>query len=83
MKQEILNDVIEIICDNCYLFNNEINDDSLLTEDLGLDHLDVVELTMKVEEKYLINITDNEVVESWKKVSDVVETIIKITNKST
>lgn len=50
----------------------EIHNDTRLSEDLGLDSLDLVEIGMEIEREYGIIIPDIEV-EQWKTVGDVVK----------
>lgn len=49
-----------------------------LIDDLGADSLDMVELTMMLEEAFDIEIPD-EVVEKWKTVGDVLNSLVKVT----
>jgi acyl carrier protein len=50
----------------------QINDDTHLSKDLGLDSLDLVEICMEIESEYKIIIPDSEV-EEWKYVKDVIK----------
>lgn len=50
------------------------NDEDSLKEDLGADSLDVIEITMALEEEFNIEITDDEA-EAWRTVGDVVRCI--------
>ena len=52
----------------------EMNEQSSLFNDLGLDSLDAVELIMKCEKKYNIKISDN-VVKNIHSVSDLIDII--------
>jgi acyl carrier protein len=53
---------------------NEVGDNAAFIEDLGADSLDIVELVMKMEEEFGIEIPDEEA-EKIKTVNDVVEYI--------
>lgn len=44
---------------------------ALLREDLGADSLDMVEISMAVEEDYHLDEIDLEVVDGWKTVQDM------------
>lgn len=54
----------------------EITPGALLSEDLGMDSLDLTELVMEIEEKILDNMRDVDEVEAdeWRTVSDVLRT---------
>ena len=74
MKKELITkDVIEIIEEFCYL-GEEILLETELDYDLGLDFLDMVEITMELEERLDISLEDEEVA-NVKTVSDLVELI--------
>lgn len=47
-----------------------------LSNDLGLDSIEIVELGTKMEQEFTINLSDN-VVEEWVTVNDVIESIYK------
>lgn len=66
--------VKKIIADQLGLDENTITMDSLFTDDLGADSLDVVELIMALEEEFDIEIPDEDA-EKATKVGDVVEYI--------
>lgn len=72
-RNEILNVVAQIIN---YIKNPliEISEKSSLKDELGLDSLDTVDLSMRLEQKYSIYIEDSET-KKWKKVSDVINTL--------
>ena len=58
-------------------YNNEVNlteigPETKLTEDLGLDSLDLVEIGMEIEREFGIIIPDSEV-EQWETVGDVIK----------
>jgi acyl carrier protein len=53
---------------------NEVKNESSFIEDLGADSLDIVELVMKMEEEFSIEIPDEEA-EKIKTVNDVVQYI--------
>lgn len=60
-----------IIVENLGVSPEEVKLDSLLSDDLGADSLDAVEISMAIEEEFGIDIPD-EVLEKFKKVSDIV-----------
>ncbi len=73
-KEEIFEKVRDIISERCKIDKNSINLDSDFELDLQLDSLDIVEITMKIEEEFNININDEDVMR-MRKISDVVDYI--------
>ena len=74
MKKELIEkEVIEIIQEFCCV-DDEILLDTNLADDLGLDFLDMVEITIELEERLDISLEDEEVA-NVKTVSDLVELI--------
>lgn len=75
MKKELIEkEVIEIIEEFCCL-GDEILLETELDYDLGLDSLDMVEITMELEERFNISIEDEEIA-NVKTVSDIVELVV-------
>jgi acyl carrier protein len=66
--------VREIVAEQLERDVNEITNASSLIDDLGADSLDVVELVMKMEEEFGIEIPDEEA-EKIKTVNDVIQYI--------
>ena len=66
--------VREIVAEQLERDVNEVTNASSLIEDLGADSLDVVELVMKMEEEFGIEIPDEEA-EKIKTVNDVIQYI--------
>ena len=73
-RKEIFNSLKSIIKDIIGFDVEEMNEQSSLFNDLGLDSLDAVELIMKCEKKYNIKISDN-VVKNIHSVSDLIDII--------
>lgn len=67
----IFDKVKEIIAEELGIEEEEINMDSDLSEDLGADSLDAIELIMAIEEEFDIEIADSEATKI-KSVSDIV-----------
>lgn len=65
-----------IIVENLGVSPEEVKLDSLLSDDLGADSLDAVEISMAIEEEFGIDIPD-EALEKFKKVSDIVNFVDK------
>lgn len=70
----ILEKVTEILVDQLDIDEDKVNTDASITDDLGADSLDVVDLIMSLEEEFNIEIPDDEV-ENIKTVGDIVKYI--------
>ncbi len=60
-NSEILKEVKSALAEHLGVDESEITEDSKLVDDLGADSLDLVELTMDLEEKFDIKIPDEDV----------------------
>jgi len=58
--KEILVDVLEILVDVLGVEDDNVKPESKFVEDLGADSLDLVELIMAFEDKFSIEISDEE-----------------------
>jgi len=67
----LLDDIKEVVVEQLSVNADEVKEDSKFVEDLGDDSLDVVELVMALEEKFDIEIPDDEA-EKIRTVRDVV-----------
>jgi len=56
----VLDDVKEVVAEQLNVSPDEIKEESKFVEDLGADSLDVVELVMALEEKFDIEIPDED-----------------------
>ena len=70
----IFDKVKEIIVDQLDADENDVTQDASITDDLGADSLDVVDLVMSIEEEFDIEIPDEEVA-NMKTVGDIVKYI--------
>ena len=59
-KKEIREKINGILVDKLYVEQKDIKDDALMASDLGVDSLDIVELTMELEKEFGISILDQE-----------------------
>ena len=75
-NQETFRKISSIIAEQLKVDIEKIKIDSDLSEDLGLDSLDSVELVMAIEEAYGIEIADEDA-EKIKKVSDILDYLAK------
>ncbi len=66
--------VVEIIADSLDVNASAITADSVITEDLGADSLDVVDICMAFEDEFGIKIPD-EAIENIRTVGDIVNYI--------
>ena len=57
---EVLDKVVEIVCNQLSVDMEEVTPDSSFVEDLGADSLDTVELVMEFEEEFGVEIPDEE-----------------------
>ena len=78
-KQNTFDAVAQIIATKLSIDKSTIKSESTL-KDLGADSLDLVEIIMKLEEQFGIEIDDAKA-ESFKNVSDVVEYVQSIRTK--
>ncbi len=70
MAEDILKRVVKVVCEELGVTENEVQESSVFTDDLGADSLDVVELVMALEEEFSIDIPDDDVA-NMKTVGDV------------
>ena len=68
---ELVEDIKEVVVEQLSVGADEVKEDAKFVEDLGADSLDVVELVMDLEEKFDIEIPDDEA-EKIQTVQDVV-----------
>ena len=66
--------VRKIIAENLEIDENTITPESVITDDLGVDSLDVVDLVMSFEDEFGVEIAD-EAVETIRTVGDIVKYI--------
>lgn len=78
-KEEILTQLRPIIAEQLGVEESEVKDDSSFTEDLNADSLDLVEMIMSLEEKFHVQISDEDA-EQIKSVNQAVEFIYDHTN---
>jgi acyl carrier protein len=59
-RERIRSEIVDIISNRLGVGKEQITDQTTFQEDLGADSLDVVELVMELEEKFKIQIPDEE-----------------------
>ena len=57
---EVLDKVVEIVCNQLRVNKDDVTSNSSFVEDLGADSLDTVELVMAFEEEFGLEIPDDE-----------------------
>ena len=57
---EVLEKVVEIVCNQLSVNKEDVTPDASFVEDLGADSLDTVELVMAFEEEFGLEIPDDE-----------------------
>lgn len=77
--EEIEKKVIEILADKSGVDGEKIHLRSSLVDDLGMDSLDAVETVFEVEERYGIDIPDDQIQE-FKIVQDIVNYLVSMLN---
>lgn len=68
----ILDEIKEILAENLDINTKDIDISSNLSDDLGADSLDAIDIVMSIEDKYSIEVPD-EAIEKMKTVADIVE----------
>ncbi len=70
----LFDEVKEILVDQLDVNSDDIETDSSLTDDLGADSLDAIDIVMTIEDQYSIEVPD-EIIKSMKTVEDIVSFI--------
>jgi len=73
----LIDDIKEVVVEQLSVSADEVKDDAKFVEDLGADSLDVVELVMALEEKFDIEIPDDEA----EKIATVADVVAYVENK--
>jgi acyl carrier protein len=77
----VLDKVITMVADQFMIDQGEVTADTLFVDDLGADSLDVVELTMALEEEFSLPDTPEEELMNIHTVGDLAEYISRVTNE--
>ena len=75
----ILEKVIQMVADQFMVEASEISADTIFVDDLGADSLDVVELTMALEEEFSLSDTPEEELMNIHTVGDLADYITRVT----
>lgn len=73
--------VIKMVAEQFMLDENTVNADTSFTDDLGADSLDVVELTMSLEEEFSLPDTPDDELLKIRTVGDLAEYISRVTGQ--
>lgn len=76
-RDDILKDVIQILAEEAGMSADSIQESDMLIEDLGLDSLGIVEVSMEIEEHFDITIPDG-FEERARTVGDVTDGVMQL-----
>ena len=76
----VLDKVIKLVADQFMIDESEVTPDTVFVDDLGADSLDVVELTMALEEEFSLPDTPEEELMNIHTVGDLADYISRVTN---
>ena len=79
---DIFEEIRKIIARDFGIPEEDIEEDSLLDEDLSITDLDLEDLLAKIHEKYEVEVPQNKIA-SFKKVSDIVNYLYEHTEAGT
>ncbi len=79
-RAEVLQGVVGVIAEQMGMDPQQIRETDLLEEDLGCDSLDIVEITMELEEHFGISVPD-EFGEQIKRVSQVTDGVMQLLSR--
>ena len=77
----VLEKVIKMVADQFMMDESEVTADTVFVDDLGADSLDVVELTMALEEEFTLPDTPEEELMNIHTVGDLANYISRVTGK--
>ena len=77
----VLEKVTKMVADQFMIDESEVTADTVFVDDLGADSLDVVELTMALEEEFSLPDTPEEELMNIHTVGDLAEYIARVTGK--
>jgi len=80
-RDRVLTEVKEIVAEHATIPPEEMREDHRLLEDLGCDSLDIVEITMEIEEQLDVSVPD-ELAENISTIGDVVDRVLRLLGRS-
>ena len=75
----VLEQIIKMVAEQFMIDENEITADTSFVDDLGADSLDVVELTMAMEETFSLPDTPEDVLTNIQTVGDLADYVSRVT----
>jgi len=81
-RDDVVRGVIQIVAEQMGMQADTIHEGSLLVEDIGCDSLDVVEISMELEEHFDISIPD-EFGETTHTIGDVTDGVLQLLTGAT
>ena len=75
----VLEKIIKMVAEQFMVDENQINADTSFVDDLGADSLDVVELTMALEEEFSLPDTPEDELTNIHTVGDLVDYVSRVT----
>lgn len=78
-REEIFNTVVDVLEEQLVVDPEDITEQTSLHEDLNMDSLDDVEVTMALEERYNVTVTDEEAARCVT-VKDIVDLVDQLVN---
>ena len=81
MNEMVLDKVISMVAEQFMIEPDEVSAETAFVEDLGADSLDVVELTMALEEEFSLPDTPEEELMNIHTVGDLADYISRVTNE--
>ncbi|MBU4312784.1 MAG: acyl carrier protein [Candidatus Omnitrophica bacterium] len=79
---DVFEEIKDVVCEQLGVKAEEVKPEASFIDDLGADSLDTVELVMALEEKFGIEISDEDA-EKMQTIGDVIKYIERKTNLST
>lgn len=79
-KEEVFDKVKSVLIDKLAISEDEVKLESKMVDELGADSLDIVEITMALEDEFEIEILDSELYDSYRTVNGIVELIFSKIN---
>ena len=77
----VLEKVIQMVAEQFMIDESEVTAETVFVDDLGADSLDVVELTMALEEEFSLSDTPEEELMNIHTVGDLADYISRVTGK--
>ena len=80
-RQQVLDDVKQIVSEFAAMPREDIQESHALIADLGCDSLDIVEITMEVEEHFDISVPDDQA-QDIRTVGDITDGVLRLLGRA-